>query len=413
MGSNSRSRLVVGALGLLLAWGGTARAQTATSASAVPANALRVGFVCPFTGGSADFGNSARLGAELAVREINEAGGFLGRHVVLVQRDDQANPDRGRQAAEDLVKVEKVAFTVGYCNTGVALKSLDVFQDNQHLLMVPVSTGSAVTARYPAAQSYIFRVSPRDTLQAAFLIKDIVDRRGLTKVAVFADRTGYGEGGLKDVLAFLAERKLAPVHVARFDLGVASLRDEVQQARAAGAQALVGYTVGPELAVLARAKAETRYEGLLYGPWPMSFRQVWEKSSGGAEGAMMVQSIIPNLANERRSSFIARLKRQAAKEPVASLMAAAQTYDAVHLMLRALFQTRGDTRAEALKGALENLDKPYVGVVTTYDRPFSAADHDAFSLNMIWLGAWRQGEIRFQYAEDEKRASYIRRKQGE
>jgi hypothetical protein len=60
-------------------------------------------------------------------------------------------------------------------------------------------------------------------------------------------------------------------------------------------------------------------------------------------------------------------------------------------MLRALFQTRGDTRAEALKGALENLDKPYVGVVTTYDRPFSTADHDAFSLNMIWLGAWRQG----------------------
>ena len=128
---------------------------------------------------------------------------------------------------------------------------------------------------------------------------------------------------------------------------------------------------------------------------------------------MMVQSIIPNLANERRSSFIARLKRQAGKESVASLMAAAPTYDAVHLMLRALFQTRGDTRAEALKGALENLDKPYVGVVTTYDRPFSTADHDAFSLNMIWLGAWRQGEIRFQYAEDEKRASYIRRKQGE
>jgi branched-chain amino acid transport system substrate-binding protein len=316
-----RSRLVVGAFGVALAWGITAQAQTAVpAAAAVPANALRVGFVCPFTGGSADFGNSARLGAELAVREINEAGGFLGRHVVLVQRDDQANPDRGRQAAEDLVKVEKVAFTVGYCNTGVALKSLDVFQDNQHLLMVPVSTGSAVTARYPAAQSYIFRVSPRDTLQAAFLIKDIVDRRGLTKVAVFADRTGYGEGGLKDVLAFLAERKLAPVHVARFDLGVTSLRDEVQQARAAGAQVLVGYTVGPELAVLARAKAETRYEGLLYGPWPMSFRQVWEKSSGGAEGAMMVQSIIPNLANERRSSFIARLKRQAGKESVASLM---------------------------------------------------------------------------------------------
>ncbi len=125
----------------------------------------------------------------------------------------------------------------------------------------------------------------------------------------------------------------------------------------------------------------------------------------------MVQSIIPNVANERRTSFIVRLKRQAGKEPVASLMAAAQTYDAVHLMLRALFQTRGDTSAGALKQALENLDKPYVGVITTYERPFSGRDHDAFTMNMIWFGTWRQGEIRYQYAEDEKRAGFIRRKQ--
>ena len=380
-------------------------------ASAQGVGPLRMGFICPASGGSADFGTSARLGAELAVNEINEVGGFLGRKVELVARDDQGNPERGRQVSEELVRKEKVAFTVGFCNTGVAMKSLDVFQDNKHLLMVPVATGSAVTAKYAAGESHVFRLSPHDTLQAAAIVGDIVERRKLTKVAVFADRTGYGEGGLKDVLHFLAERKLEPVHVARFELGVSNLASEVQAAKAAGAQVLVGYTVGPELAVLAKAKAETRFDGQLYGPWPMSFRQVWDRSGGGAEGAVMVQSIIPNLANERRMSFIARLKRQAGKEPVASLMAAAQTYDAVHLMLRALFQTRGDASAGALKQALENLDKPYVGVITTYERPFSSRDHDAVTMNMIWLGTWRQGEIRYQYAEDEKRAGFIRRKQ--
>jgi branched-chain amino acid transport system substrate-binding protein len=154
---------------------------------------LRVGFICPFSGGSADFGNSARLGAELAAREINEVGGFIGRHIELVVRDDQAKPDEGRKAAEDLVLKEKVAFTVGFCNTGVALKSLDVFQDNKHLLMVPVSTGSAVTAKYPSESSYIFRMSPKDALQAGFIVNEIVVKRGITKVAVFADKTGYGE----------------------------------------------------------------------------------------------------------------------------------------------------------------------------------------------------------------------------
>ncbi|MEW6706799.1 MAG: ABC transporter substrate-binding protein [Pseudomonadota bacterium] len=371
---------------------------------------LRVGFVCPFTGGSADFGNSARLGAELAVKEINEVGGYLGRPLELVARDDKATPDLGRAIAEELVLKEKVDFTVGYCNTGVALKSLEIFQNHKHLLMVPVSTGSAVTGTYAPAQSFIFRMSPRDTLQAAFLVNEIVGKRGLKKVAVFADKTGYGEGGLKDVEKFLAEKGLKPVYVARFDLGVKSLVDEVEAAKAAGAEAMIGYTVGPEEAVLVKARAQTRFAGPLLGPWPMSFRTVWDSTGGAAEGVMAVQSIIQDLSNERRMSFIARLKRHAGAARVDSLMAAAQSYDAVHLMLRAVFQTKGDTSGPALKAALENLDKPYAGVVTTHERPFSSTDHDAFSMNMIWLAVWRSGELHFYYQDDAKRASVIRRK---
>jgi branched-chain amino acid transport system substrate-binding protein len=371
---------------------------------------LRVGFICPFTGGSQDFGNSARLGAELAVKEINEVGGFLGRPVELVARDDKANPDEGRKVSEDLVMKEKVDFTVGFCNTGVALKSLDVFQDNRHLLMVPVSTGSAVTAKYPADRSYVFRMSARDTLQAAHLVDDVV-KRGYTKVALFADKTGYGEGGFKDVETFLAEKGLKPVYSARFDLGVKTLTAQMLEAKAAGADVLIGYTVGPELTAMAISRAEAKLNVPMYGPWPLSFRTVSEKAGAAVEGAVMVQTIIQDLSNERRSSFIARLKRYAGKEPIGSLMAAAQSYDAIHMMLRAVFQTKGDTSGDALKRALENLERPYSGVVTTHDRPFSASDHDAFTRNMIWLGVWRRGEIQFLYPEDAKRASFIRRKE--
>ena len=84
---------------------------------------------------------------------MNEVGGYLGRNIELVIRDDKANPDEGRRVAEDLVLKGKVDFTIGFCNTGVAMKSLDVFQDHKHLLLVPVATGSAVTAKHPAASS--------------------------------------------------------------------------------------------------------------------------------------------------------------------------------------------------------------------------------------------------------------------
>jgi branched-chain amino acid transport system substrate-binding protein len=376
---------------------------------AVDANTVRVGFICPLSGGSQDFGNSARLGAELAVKEINEVGGFLGRPVKLLVRDDKGSPDEGRKISEELVLKEKVAFTIGFCNTGVALKSLDVFQDHKHLLLIPVATGSALTTQYPAASSYVFRLSARDTIQAAFLVDDIV-KRGFTRVALLADKTGYGEGGFNDVEKFLAGRQLKPVYSARFDIGVKTLTQQVAQAKSAGAQAIVGYTVGPEFAVLAQARTEARFAGPLYGPWPLSLRTVADKAGPSVEGAIMVQTIIQDFSNERRTSFIARLARSAGDQPVGSLMAAAQSYDAVQLMLRVMFQTKGNTSGDALKAALESLARPYPGVVTTHDQPFSSTDHDAFTSNMVWLGVWRKGDVGFQYPEDAKRASTIRRK---
>jgi branched-chain amino acid transport system substrate-binding protein len=125
----------------------------------------------------------------------------------------------------------------------------------------------------------------------------------------------------------------------------------------------------------------------------------------------MAQSIIQDGANERRASFIARYTRMHPTErPIGSLMAAAQSYDAVHLMLRTLFQTRGNTQGPVLKAALENLQEPYRGVVTTFDRPFTPDDHDAFSDRMIWLGEWRNGRIVYHYPEDTKLSSVLRRK---
>ncbi|MBA3599132.1 MAG: ABC transporter substrate-binding protein [Methylibium sp.] len=377
---------------------------------------VRVGLIAPLTGGSADFGNSVRLGAELAVKEINEAGGYLGRPFELVIRDDKAIPDEGRKAAENLVLEEKVDFTLGYCNTGVAMKSIEVFQKNKHLLMVPCSQGTAVTAMYPAAQSYIFRVAPKDLINAQFLVGEIVDRRQLRKVALFADTTGYGEGGVVDITAELANRGLKPLLVTRFPLGVTSLTEQMRVARDAGADALVVYTVGPEEAAAAKSRHELGWKVPFFAPWPLSFRSVFEQAGAEAlEGTMMAQTIIHDTANERRASFLARYFQHSNEKRIGSLMAAAQTYDAMHLMLFAMFQAQGTGQGkidgDTLKQALENKERTYRGVVTTYESPFSKDDHDAFSVNMIWLGAWKRGEVVFHYADDAKRSSVFRRKE--
>ena len=389
----------LGALAVLAAPAAIAQAPAAT---------VKVGVIGPFTGPSSDFGIPLRQGIELAVAEINTAGGYLGRPLELVVRDDKGNPDAGLAASQDLAK-QGVVATIGFCNTGVAAKSLDVYQNAQLPLIIPCATGTPLTAKYPPAQSYIFRTSARDSIQAPFVVDDIV-KRGWTKVAIFADTTGYGEAGLKDVQDALAARKLQAVHVTRFPLGVTDLGKELQAAREAGANVIFSYTVGPEEAVIANSRKDIGWKVPLVGAWPLSFPFFIDGAKDAAEGALMAQTFIAEPSNERRAAFLTNFKRKHG-ERMAVPMAAAQGYDATYLLTYALFGIR-DSKLDgpAVKNALENIKRVYYGVVATYERPFTPEDKDAITQNMLVMGKVHNGAITFAYPEDAKRNFIVQRK---
>lgn len=396
-----RFKTLVAAAVAALAFGAHAQA---------PSGPIRIGLIFPLTGGSADMGNSARIGAEVAVKEINEVGGYLGRPLELVIRDDKADNDTGLAHAQELVLKEKVTATIGFCNTGVAMKALDVFQANKSILFVPCATGTAITAKYPAPESYIFRTSARDSLQTQFLVDEIV-RRGLNKVALLVDTSGYGEAGLKDLEGALQRAGLKPQAVVRFKVGVENLDAEIQQLKASGADALIGWTVGPEEGVISAARANAGWKVPQFGPWGLSHASAFQKSGGKVEGSLMVQTVLPNVFLERNSTFLRNYAKSGKESPMGSMMSAAQTYDSVHLLLRAMFDSKGDISGAGIKKALENPSASYRGVVTTYERAFSPTDHDAISANMLWLGTWRNSERAYAHKEDERRATIIRRKQ--
>ena len=182
--------------------------------------------------------------------EINAVGGYLGRQLQIVRKDDEGEPDVGLKRSQELV-ADKVTATIGFCNTGVAAKSLELFQTNKMPVIIPCATGTPLTAKYPGPESYIFRTSAKDAIQAPFVVDDVL-KRGWDKVAVFADTTGYGEAGLQDVEKALTAKKQKPVYVARFALGVKDLGEDLKAARAAGVNVVLSYTVGPENAVIAR-----------------------------------------------------------------------------------------------------------------------------------------------------------------
>jgi branched-chain amino acid transport system substrate-binding protein len=221
-------------------------------------------------------------GVKLAIDEINSFGGYLGRPIELVIKDDKANPELGLKMSQELI-ADQVIAAIGFCNTGVAMKSIDVFQTNKTPLIVPCSTGTPVTSKFPPAESYIFRNAPKDAIQAPFIVEEIVSRNW-TKVAIFADKSGYGEAGFQDVQQALAKKKLQAIYVARFELGVKDLSEELKEARKAGANVIFSYTVGPENAVIALGRQALGWKVPQIGAWPLSFPFFIEGGQGGCRG---------------------------------------------------------------------------------------------------------------------------------
>ena len=400
---------IVAAL-LAIAACATALAQAQTPAPTAAASTLKIGLIGPFTGGSADFGIPMRNGVQHAVDEINAVGGYLGRKLELVIKDDQGNPDVGLKLSEELV-AEKVEATIGFCNTGVAAKSLETYQKAKLPLIIPCSTGSPLTAKYSGPESYVFRTSAKDAIQVPFVVEDIT-KRGWDKVAVFADTSGYGEAGLKDIEAALKAKNLAAVQVTRFPVGVKDLSEELKAARAAGANVIFSMTVGPENAVIANSRKAIGWKVPQVGAWPLSFPFFIDGAKEAAEGALMAQTFIAEPSNERRASFLTSYARKHKVNKIPVPMAAAQGYDAVYILIYSLFNIRdGNLNGPAIKAALETKSRTYYGVVATYERPFSLQDKDAITQNMLVMGMVKNGAVTFAYPDDAKRNLFVQRKQ--
>ncbi len=371
---------------------------------------IRIGVSGPFTGGSSPMGESMRNGIRIAVEEINNIGGVNGRKIELVERDDQANNDFGAKIADELTKM-KVVATVGIVNTGVGLASIDAYQKAKIPLLIAVSTGTSLTRKYapPAAtENYIFRISPTLDLEAKVVVADL-KRKGMQSVSILADMTAYGEAGLK---AFQEQARAAGLEVTaeeRFKIGDQDMSAQVRRAKASGAQALVVWGIGPELAAIARNKDALGWKAPMLGSWTFSMRNFTELSGKAGEGALMPQTFIQDLGSSSKNSFLLAYKRAFKTDRIPSPMSAAQGYDGMHLLYLALRQANS-TDGTKIKDALENLKSRYQGVITSYHKPFSKEDHDAITQNMLIMGVVANGRVDYAYADDQKRGALLRMK---
>jgi branched-chain amino acid transport system substrate-binding protein len=371
------------------------------------ADDIKIGVTGPFTGGSSSMGVSMRDGVKLAIEEINKSGGVLGRKLVAVERDDEAKNERGVQIAQELISKEKVVATVGYINTGVALASQRFFQDAKIPVMNNVATGTIITQQFKdQPDNYIFRNSANDSIQAPMIVEEAVTRRGFKKVAILADSTNYGQLGRADLEKALEAKGVKPVAIEKFNIKDVDMTAQLLKAKQAGAEAVLTYGIGPELAQIANGMTKLGWKVPMVGSWTLSMANYIDNAGPGGEGARMPQTFIQISDSPKRKAFIdSYLKTFSPKDGrIDSPVSAAQGYDSVYLLAAAIKQAKS-VEGPKIREALENLSAKVEGVVTTYDKPFSKANHEAIGASIPVLGEVKDGKVIYAYATDMKKST--------
>lgn len=386
------------------------------AAPAFAADTVKIAITGPFTGGSAPMGASMRDGAKLAIAEINVAGGVsVGDKKMLfevIERDDEAKNERGALIGQELASMSDLSGVIGSVNTGVVLAGDKHLQEKGITKIICPAAGSASMTQWSKAGTKdisIFRFAAHDGIQSAMVVEEAINRK-FTKVAILFDSTSYGVSGRDDMLEQIKKQgsKLEIVATEKFNIGDKDMTAQLLRAKSGGAQAILIWGIGPELAAVSNGMAKMDMKIPLIGGWTLSMSNYIDNAGKNGNGTLMPQTFIEEAITPKAKSFIEAYHKAYNVTRIASPVSAAQGYDAVYIFAAAVKQA-ASTDTRKIKEALEDLKEPVVGVITTWKHPYTKWDpanvetHEAFRRENAVMGMVQDGRVVFGNDADRQR----------
>ena len=152
---------------------------------------IKVGVYVDLTGQTSSFGQSTKNGIQLAVDEINAAGGVNGRKMTLIVEDDQGRTEQAKTVVEKLIKQDKVVAVLGEVASSNTLAAAPVAQEAK----IPMITPSSTNPRVTQVGNYIFRVCFLDDFQGSSIAKFAAnDLKGKTAAILGDVNSDYSKG---------------------------------------------------------------------------------------------------------------------------------------------------------------------------------------------------------------------------
>lgn len=323
--------LLVGAL-LAGCTGGGAGAPSGGAAPAKALDAVKIGFVGILTGPAAPNGEFGSRGAQLAVDEINAAGGVQvpgesgKRKLELVTEDDQAQPQVGINAIQKLIGTHKVFAFMGPDYSSITYPSLYLGEEAK----VPQITSSlAPKITEEKKSSWIFRSRAHDGYNADTIVRYMVEDLKLKKIGLAYTNNEYGRTGIETAEKVLKEKfKLSPAEKVGFNVGDKDMTPAATKLMQAGSEGVIVWGTTIESALVLKSLQRLGYKGrFFYSQADEIFAALFtEQELNGVLGNL---SWIPSDTNPRSQQFVKAFQAKYNKVPEVH---AATYYDAVYLI---------------------------------------------------------------------------------
>ncbi|WP_444997261.1 DctP family TRAP transporter solute-binding subunit [Aliikangiella sp. IMCC44359] len=357
-------------------------------------NQIIIALDADMSGNSAMSGLSIKRGIELAIDEINQAGGLLGKELSLVVRDNSMIPAKGLDNLKEFKKIPNLVAVFGGISSPVVLSELNYIHENQILFLDPWAAATAIIDN-GFKPNYVFRISVRDEYAAEALLNEALKKSN--KVGFLLVNNLWGRSNFKALNSAASKHDNIETATEWFDWGETSFSEKIEALKNKNVEVIiyVGNPVEGSKFIHDLAKLES----------PPSVVSHWGiTGSEFAEMASLALNKI-DLSVLQTFSFINNDKKnvkQLAKkyhkkyftksnEEIVAPVGTAHAYDLTNILAKAIIQSQS-TDMKVLRDQLENISY-HKGLLKTYKRPFSSEQHDALDASSFIFSEYKNGHL--------------------
>ncbi len=358
-------------------------------------NEIIIGLNADLVAGSALSGQAIKRGMELAITEINQKGGVLGKQIKIISRNNSGISAHGIDNMKYFSKLNNLVAVMCGIYSPIALAELEIIHKEKLLFLDPWAAATSIVDN-GYKPNYVFRVSVRDEFAGPFLVAEALKRH--TKIALLLVNDGWGKGNLAGITKALAKKNLAPVAVEWFNWGQQDMTSQLERIEKKNADVILLVAGASEGITIIKNMADRSKKTPFISHWGITGGHFWKAVNRELEQVSLrfLQSFsFMNATKKIQQNLIENyFKAYNINHPgeIFAPVGTAHAYDLVHLLAMAI-KKAGNMDRPAIRDALEQI-KAYQGVVKHYAPPFTPLRHDALDQSSFFLAKYdRNGYI--------------------